>query len=607
MHRRRIKRTNPVLSGVHFTITFPLLFVIAFLIRGLDLSPRPVAAAGEEPGILDIMAEELERSMRNIAHASEEPMYYLQYSVTEERTCELAVRNGGFEAPEENHRRYLDVDMRVGSPELDSTHEIRGGSWRDNWSQRRVIDFPLEHDPDAIRSILWNETEYQYNKAQERFTKVKTNRQVKVEEEDLSNDFSSIPPQKFEEEFSLTDFDEDFWRKILKKTGTYFTKFPDVRESEVKLAIKDEDTFMVNSEGSRLEHSRRFIRLILSVHGMAADGMELSRYEIHDAATMDGLPDEEIVMADVARLVEELRALIDAPLVEPYIGPAILRNRASGVFFHEIFGHRIEGHRQKSEDEGQTFTKKVGQRILPEFISVYDDPTLRQFNGVDLRGYYKFDDEGTPTQRVTVVEKGVLKNFLTSRSPIRGFPLSNGHGRRHYGQNVVARQGNLIIHSDSTVSFAELRERLIEECRRQDKPYGLIFENIAGGFTMTGRRGPQAFKVMPLLVYRVYTDGKPDEVIRGVDIVGTPLTSFSKIMITGDDDGIFNGTCGAESGWVPVSGISPSILVSEIEVEKSRKEHERPPILPPPPRTGEMSIRGNPTENPLPFTGKERT
>jgi predicted Zn-dependent protease len=310
--------------------------------------------------------------------------------------------------------------------------------------------------------------------------------------------------------------------------------------------------------------------------------MELDRGEIFSISSIDHLPEKEVVMQTAARLVDELQALIDAPLVEPYIGPAILCNRASGVFFHEIFGHRIEGHRQKSESEGQTFTKKLNEQILPEFISVYDDPTLARFGDTDLRGYYKFDDEGVKAQRLTVVDKGVLKNFLTSRSPIENFPRSNGHGRRQYGYDIVSRMGNTIIESEKRVTYERLREMLIDECRKQDKPNGLIFNDISGGFTMTGRRGPQAFKVLPLYVYRVYADGRPDEVVRGVDIVGTPLTCFSKILVAADDDAVFNGTCGAESGGIPVSAVSPSLLVSEIEVEKRYKQQEKPPILVPP-------------------------
>jgi predicted Zn-dependent protease len=275
-------------------------------------------------------------------------------------------------------------------------------------------------------------------------------------------------------------------------------------------------------------------------------------------------------------------ALRNPPPPEPNIGPAILRNRASGVFFHEIFGHRIEGHRQKDVTEGQTFAKKLGQPILPEFISVYDDPTLAEAGGIDLRGHYLFDDEGVRASRVTLVKDGILETFLMSRRPLEKVPQSNGHGRRQSGFASVSRQGNLIVESSREVSFDELRRQLVEECKRQSKPYGLLFEDISGGFTMTSRRGPQSFKVLPIVVYRVYADGRPDELIRGVDIVGTPLTAFEKITYTGNDVDVFNGTCGAESGWVPVSAVSPSILVSTIEIEKRQRDQSRPPILPAP-------------------------
>ncbi len=544
------------------------------------------AAPGSE--LLDLMQEELDRSMANLAGASDDPMFYLQYSITEVHNVSLGAFNGGLEAPDESDRRFLDVDVRVGTEALDNTHEIRGGSWRDNYAPPRQIAFPLEAEAAAVRAALWSETEYQYQKALERLTKVEANRQVMVEEEDLSNDFSPADPSRYSEPAVRTSVDTDEWRGILKRVGEEMARSEFVLTSRVGLTLEDRTTYMVNNEASRLQHSNYYHRVSLSVSGMADDGMRLSRHETYSAASADHLPDEETLEADAARLVSELAALIDAPVVEPYIGPAILRNRASGVFFHEIFGHRIEGHRQKSESEGQTFTKKVGQQILPEFISVYDDATLEQFNGIDLRGYYKFDDEGVPAERVTVVEHGVLKSFLTTRSPIEGFPRSNGHGRRYHGHDVVARQANLLVVSDSIVPYERLREMLIEECIRQGKPYGLVFDDISGGFTMTGRGGPQAFKVLPLLVHRVYADGRPDEIVRGVDIVGTPLTSFSKIIMAADDPGVFNGTCGAESGWCPVSGVSPSLLVTEIEVEKRQKGQDKPPILPPPGHGGEL-------------------
>jgi TldD protein len=552
------------------------------------LAATAAVAADEPQDLLSVMRAELDRSMANLADADEEPLYYLQYSVTDLHEYNLAVTDAGLNAPTESDHRYLDVDVRVGSMELDSTHEIRGGRRRDNYTPTRRVDFPLDADAAAVRAALWNETEYQYRKAQERLTKVKANRQVKVEEQDLSNDFSPGEAHTYSEPPRRTEVPREHWQGILERLGTYLADHEFVQNSSASVAVTDRTAYMVNNEGSALRHSNTYIRLFLTVSGMADDGMSLYRAEAYDSTTLDGLPDEAVLMAEAERLVAELAALRDAPIVEPYIGPAILMNRASGVFFHEIFGHRIEGHRQKSESEGQTFTKKVGQQILPEFISVYDDPTMAEIDGTELRGYYKYDDEGTPAERVVVVESGVLRNFLMTRSPIENFPLSNGHGRRQYGRDIVSRQGNLIIESGRTVPYEELRRLLVDECGTQGKPYGLIFNDISGGFTSTDRGEPQAFKVLPLFVTRVYADGRPDEVVRGVDIVGTPLTSFSKIIMAGDDVDVFNGTCGAESGWCPVSGVSPSILVSEIEVEKRQKGQDKPPILPPPARGGEM-------------------
>jgi TldD protein len=210
------------------------------------------------------------------------------------------------------------------------------------------------------------------------------------------------------------------------------------------------------------------------------------------------------------------------------------------------------------------------------------DPTLREFQGTMLNGSYLYDDEGVKARRVPIVEAGVLKTFLMSRSPIEGFPRSNGHGRRQPGAEVVSRQSNLFVESSKQVSDKELRQMLIEEVKRQNKPYGLFFDQVTGGYTTTARRGLQAFTVIPLVVYRVYPDGRPDELIRGVSIVGTPLASFGNILATSDKSEIFNGICGAESGNVPVAAISPALLVSSIEIQRKERSQDQPPYLPRP-------------------------
>jgi predicted Zn-dependent protease len=269
-------------------------------------------------------------------------------------------------------------------------------------------------------------------------------------------------------------------------------------------------------------------------------------------------------------------------VTEPFDGPAILSGRASAVFFHEVLGHRLEGQRQRGDDEGQTFTKLLDKPIMPTFMSVYDDPTLKNFDGTALSGHYVFDDEGQPARRVDLVKDGVLETFLMSRMPIKSFQTSNGHGRAESGHMPTGRQGNLIVSSSKSVSDAELREMLKAEAKKQGKPYGLYFEDISSGFAVTTRRSPQAFSVVPLVVYRVYVDGRPDELVRGVSIVGTPQTALKSILATGDKPDVFNGICGAESGSIPVSAVAPAMLMSKIETQRQAQGTARPPIVPPP-------------------------
>jgi predicted Zn-dependent protease len=309
--------------------------------------------------------------------------------------------------------------------------------------------------------------------------------------------------------------------------------------------------------------------------------MELERTEAFDAETSEGLPAEAAVAAGVQKVIVDLEALRNAPTIDPYAGPAILDGRAAAVFFHEIFGHRVEGHRQKDEEEGQTFARKIGQQVMPSFLDVYDDPGLGALNGVPLNGYYPFDDEGIAGARTSLVDDGVLRGFLLSRSPVRGFPHSNGHGRREHGRRVVARQANLVVDPAYTTSPEALKQRLIDEIVRQHRPFGLRFHEITGGYTNTTRQGAQAFKVLPVLVYRIYPDGR-EELVRGADLEGTPLAALSRIEAAANDFATFNGVCGAESGWVPVSATSPSLLISQIDVTRREKNDDRPPLLPAP-------------------------
>jgi TldD protein len=563
----------------------PIRALSLFAAAGLLLAARQEPApSGPPAAMMKALEAELARAFDKLKGAGEAPMYYLCYRVYETESISISATYGALDSQRRGDKsRTLDVELRVGNPQLDNTHKIRDEGWDPSDSFGRGFSpMPLEDDENAIRNALWLATDARFKSAQKRYVKVKANKAVKVAEEDTSDDFSvetsvhhTGPPAPF-------DIDRAAWEKRLRKLSLIYRDYKDVQESSFSFSAVRTRRWLVNNEGTRIQDERVQYRLFTVVDTVADDGMELSLYDGVEAATPAALPTDADLEALAKKLATQLTELRAAPIADTFAGPAILKSRASGVIFHEIFGHRIEGHRQKDEEEGRTFAKKIGQPIMPDFITVVDDPQRQTLGKIPLNGHYLYDDEGVPAQKVTLVEKGVLKSFLMGRSPVKNFPTSNGHGRCSPGNAPVARQGNLVVDSSKRVPYAKLREMLIEEIKKQGKSYGLVFDDIAGGFTMTQSFLPQSFKLLPLRVWRVFPDGKPDEVLRGVDIVGTPLASLEKILCAADDDDVFNGTCGAESGWVPVSACSPSLLVGTIEVERQQKSQDRPPLLPAP-------------------------
>jgi predicted Zn-dependent protease len=529
--------------------------------------------------VIVTMGQELDRELPILSKATP-PAYFVSYILTSTDRSEVMGSNGALLSSEDSHSRWLETQVRVGSYDLDNTHKV-GNSAPSQGSFGTSV--PIDDAPDVLRRAMWQETDKQFRAASEGLIKINTSKEVQVQTaEEHAPDFAREKPNTFYGPEVSVHPDRKPWEEKVRLYTRAFRASPQILNSIVTFSATGDNQYQVTSEGTRLQFGQVHYRLELFIQGKAPDGMDINRYYNFDWVNPSDAPEDKAVLAEGLVLRKELEALVAAPLVEPYAGPALLTGRATAVFFHEVFGHRAEGFRQKDINEGQTFARKVGEPILPKFLSIYDDPTKRMLNKDILIGYYPFDDEGTPSERVTLVDHGVLKNFEMSRQPLTGFPVSNGHGRRQIGAQPVSRQGNLIVESNLTVTNAELRRKLIEEIKRQGKPFGLLIDDIAGGFTFTGRGQPQAFQVQPLVVYKVYADGRPDELVRGVDIVGTPLVSLTKIVATGDTMETFNGYCGAESGSVPVSASAPAILITEMEVQKKETSTDKPPILPPP-------------------------
>jgi TldD protein len=539
-----------------------------------------VQGAADVPAF-DILESELQRNFR-ILSQQEAPAYFISYTLHDTRSAVVEASVGALHRSDESRSRFATVEVRVGDYSLDNTHPIRGDS-RAAPPRVSQISVPLTDEDKPIRLALWRATDRTYKQASEALTRVRTNVAAKVKEENPAPDFSREEPQKYTGAPATFSLDTTAWEGRLRRVSAPFGDDPLIFRSDVTLSVEAGNRYYVNSEGARVATGDVACRLFIHAVTKADDGMELPLYTSYFATSPAGLPDEKQLIADVRNMIALLARLRKAPLVDPYSGPAILSGRAAGVFFHEIFGHRVEANRQRSADDGQTFASRVGQPVLPSFLSVTFDPTLKKVGDVELMGHYLYDDQGVKARRVTVVDDGILRNFLVDRAPLRDFERSNGHGRAQPGFLPVSRQSNMIVDSDRTVSNDKLLDMLRDEARKQGKPFGLFFDNIEGGFTNTGRGSANAFNVLPNVVYKIYIDeSRPPELVRGVDLIGTPLSAFGKIVATGDTVDVFNGVCGAESGGVPVSASSPPLLVSEVEVQKKAQSLETLPILPAP-------------------------
>jgi predicted Zn-dependent protease len=271
-----------------------------------------------------------------------------------------------------------------------------------------------------------------------------------------------------------------------------------------------------------------------------------------------------------------------AKAIHSFSGPVLLYPLASGLLFHEAIGHRLEGSRLLSSGEGQTFKGQEGKRVLTVDLSIRDNPRLRKFNGTHCIGFYEFDDEGTPARSALLVDRGTLKGFLTTRAPIELKDyIPNGHARNKKSERPISRMGVTIVDGRKGLAIAQLRKKLVEEIKRQGKQYGMIVYEVLGGETDTGSYNFQAFSGEIAYATLIDTRGK-EFPVRGVNFVGTPLQALSNIIAYGDELVIDNGYCGAESGFVPVTTISPAVLLSSLELQAKDEELVTQYILPRP-------------------------
>ncbi len=526
--------------------------------------------------ILGVLEKELKRSKNKLIMEGHQRPYFISYQLKDIIEKSISGRYGAIYSVDDRRYRNLYGEVRVGDYKFDNAggREFGGPGYYD-------VSLPIDDDKDALRNKLWLLTDNKYKAAISGYLRRKGKDVYTVEEESIDS-FSREKRYVHSGESSEFNFDPGLWKGRGREISSYFKKFPEIIDSNMGINGRKVIRYFINTEGSKIVTENCLYSVYFDAMAKAEDGMSLENHRYFFTTQEDELPGREELITEVKSLVDELLALREAPIMEPYSGPAILSPDVAGVLFHEVVGHRLEGERQKEEYEGMTFKDKLGEEIIPSFLTIIDDPTLKAYDGISLTGWYEFDDEGIPAQRVVLIENGILKGFLLSRTPIKGFNRSNGHGRNSTSEEPMARMSNLIIKSTNELSSEQLKKELIAECQRQNKPFGFLIRSIVAGETNTSKYGFQAFKGTPILVYKIYTENGREELVRGVEIVGTPLSSISKILFTGDDYKVMNGYCIAESGFIPISTIAPSILLSEIELQRTSSMKTKPPILPPP-------------------------
>lgn len=536
--------------------------------------------------MLDLLKSELKSQMTTL-QKGEYPPYYMNYRVVDNHTRTIRSAMGAINTVEEEKQLIFLPQIRIGTPEFDNFHATQNGTPTSRFVAPPTILLPkdLQSGLDALKEIMKEEVNNRYKYALISLDRAKASEGVQVENVDKSPDFTKAKAEKYFEPALKDDkiaLDTKLWQAKLKKYSALLAQNKDIIGANSTLTYKIWRKYFVSTEGAEIAENRIYILLSIRGTTMADDGMELPLHNSYFAYSLDELPSEELIIKELKEMSAKLSELKVAPLVQPYTGPALLSGSASGVFFHEIFGHRIEGQKMKSDRDGQTFKNMVGEGVLPTSISVFMDPTMKKYHGNALNGYYIFDDQGVRGERVEIVKNGILKDFLMTRTGLDGFPKSNGHARAEFELDPTSRQSNLIVETNAYKTDAELRKLLIEEAKKQDKEYGFFFKSVTGGFTQTGRTGANSFNVTPLEVYKIYVDGRKDELVRGVDMIGTPLSMFSNIVHAGGEFEIFTGTCGASSGSVPVTAISPTILVNKVELQKKAKPTVTPALLPRP-------------------------
>ena len=558
--------TTQSLRRSSFALTLLAAFFLpcavpATLAQAQQKSTAATAATSAEvqsDPLFKALREELDRNKSQLKMDNVPAPYYIEYRLSDVDEFSAEAAFGALRQDQRIHGRSLRVVVRVGDYKLDSYYGPGTG----------VVNFaPRDDDSIALRRDLWLATDRAYKIASEALASKKAVLSQYTADQPF-DDFARAPALESFGSFVKLDFSAATWKETLEKVTNLYRSDAKIQALSAYVRFRAVNDYFVNTEGTSTRQGYTTYSLNLSAETQADDGMELGRSPFYVGGSASELPSQEKLLAETAAMLQTLKDLREAPMVEEdYRGPVLFSNDSASDILDGMIGANILGIRPKPGDSARTtgeFSSNYKGRVLPTFLSVVDDPTLKSFDGKSLIGSYQIDEEGVHVAALPVIKDGILVQYLLGRMPIRDFADSNGHGRAAPGQAPSPNIGVLILQPKESSSPDELKNKLIEMCKQEGKPYGYFAETLVG--------------YNPRLLYRVYVSDGHEELVRGAVFNELDTRTLrSNLVAAGNDPLVSN-----REGAVPTTVISPSILFDELEVKRTDKKNAKLPEYPPP-------------------------
>jgi TldD protein len=519
-------------------------------------------AAAKGDGLLEALLTELDRSKAQLKMDQVQAPYYIEYRVNEVEDIGAEAAYGALRENQHIHVRVLRVVVRIGDYMQDS-YFGRG--------QGESSILPLDNDPIALRHQIWLATDDAYKAAGQALAEKQAAMKQFSADPNPVDDFAKSPKMIAVEPTASLKIDEAGWKKTLEDVTSLYKQYPDVQSVTASARFSAVNEYLVNSEGTVTRCGKTTYSVQLNGSAQAADGMRLSRSPAFMVARPEELPTRDALMGEAKKMLETVVALRQAPIVEEeYRGPVLFAADAADDIVSSLIGQNLLGQKPQLGKPNRTtgaFATSYKTRVLPNFLSVVDDPTLKDFQGKSLVGSYAVDSEGVKAQAVNTIENGMLANYLVGRQPIRDFPTSNGHGRAAPGSFPGPSLGVLLVKSSDAQAPDELKKKVIQMVKEQGKEYGYRVETLGPGNA-------------PRLLYRVYAKDGHEELVRGAVFNELDIRAIRNDLIAVGDDPLVSNRAGAAP---PTTIISPSLLFGELEVKRADTSKDKLPDYPAPP------------------------